>query len=181
MQRTGCRETRETIPILTIDEADLTRGNWKFFHSEIFELQSPILGLQQLGSGRFQGQTLFELGLNFKGVHLRPYQNNRKITKTTGKIPKSTNPNLTLLRTLTHTLTQTVTLNLTPFLTLTLTLTNWLRPLIAFFSCIWYCSVDFGTRSIVLVGQYICANFKLALPPFRLSRLCATWFWNYVA
>ena len=27
-----------------------------------------------------------------------------------------------------------------------------------FFSCIWYCSVDFGTRSIVLVGQYICAS-----------------------
>ena len=70
---------------------------------------------------------------------------------------KSTNPNLTLLRKLTHTLTQTLTLNLTPFLTLTLTRTNWFRPLIAFFSCIWYCSVDLGTRSIVLVGQYICA------------------------
>ena len=102
----------------------------------------------------------FESPVTFEGGYFLAsiwYRNNRKITKTIGKIPKSTNPNLTLRRKLTQTLTQTLTLNLTPFLTLTLTLTNWLRPLIVSFSCIWSCSVDFGTRSTVLVGQYICA------------------------
>ena len=119
-----------------------TRGGNIYFHRQISNFAT-------LGTTR---------GDVCRKIKWRPYQNNRKITRTIGKIPKSTNPNITLLRKLTHTLTQTLTLNLTPFLTLTLTRTNLFRPLIAFFSCIWYCSVDLGTRSTVLVGQYICAK-----------------------